>query len=160
LLGTVNGCVAWSHCASTAGCSDGVVLTGERELIECGQYGLETRNSDPHIGAEINKVARMKADLTIGNPVALYIRDLSTAGWATPDRSDPKSFWSITRGDPANAVRAVFEVPAAKGFTVSDITINSVPIQFGAQIADFITIKIVGRLAALAKIQRPRPRSV
>jgi hypothetical protein len=134
---------------------NGVLLTGEKELIECGQYGLETRNSDPHIGAEINNLARQKADLTIANPVALYIRDLSTAGWAAPDGSEPKSFWKIARGDAAHAVRAVFEVPAAKGFTVSDITINGTPIQFGAQIADFITIKIVGQACRIGQNTTP-----
>ena len=33
----------------------------------------------------------------------------------------------------------------AKGFTVGDITINGLPIAFGAQIVDFITIKVVGQ---------------
>ena len=42
------------------------------------------------------------------------------------------------------AVRAVYEVPRGRGFTVGDITINGTPIQFGAQIADFVTIKVIG----------------
>ena len=40
---------------------------------------------------------------------------------------------------------AVYEVPPGKDFTVSDIKINDEPITFGAQIADFITIKIIGQ---------------
>jgi hypothetical protein len=32
-----------------------------------------------------------------------------------------------------------------KRFTVSDITINGEPIEFGAQIADFIGIKVIGQ---------------
>ena len=71
------------------------VLTGERELIDCGRYGDRERFSDPHIGAEINSLARQDAFITVANPLALYIADLDTAGWETPDRSDPKFFWTI-----------------------------------------------------------------
>jgi hypothetical protein len=136
---------------------DGVTFTGEKELIECGRYGVETRNSDPHIGAEVNMLARLKADIAIANPVALYIKDLSTAGWVAPDGSDPKQYWQIARptGDAAHIVRAVYEVPPGKGFVVGDITINGIPIQFGAQIADFITVKIVGQACRLGQNATP-----
>lgn len=121
---------------------DGRQLTGEQELVECSQYGAPQRNSDPHIGGEVNAIARMKADIALANPVGLYFNDLSTAGWVTPDGSDPKSYWTYVRGDAGHAVRAVYEVPAAKGFTVGDVTIGGRPIQFGAQITDFITMKL------------------
>jgi len=134
---------------------NGTILTGEQELIDCGQYGDPERNSDPHIGAQINELARQHADITIANPVALYIQGLSTNGWTTPDNSDPKQYWTIVRGDANHAVRAVYEVPQAKGFTVGDITINGVPIEFGAQIADFITIQIVGQACRFGQNQTP-----
>ncbi|MFF8593018.1 hypothetical protein ACF061_16595 [Streptomyces sp. NPDC015220] len=121
---------------------DGQELTTEQDLINCGKYGEPERNSDPHIGAAVNALARQKADLSLTNPVGLYFNDLATDGWATPDGSDPKSYWSYLRGDATHPVRALYEVPAAKGFTVGDITINGTPIQYGAQIADFITIKL------------------
>jgi hypothetical protein len=124
---------------------DGQLLTDEQDLIACGKYGQPERFSDPHIGSEINKLARQQAAVTIANPVALYINNLSTAGWATPDGSDPKQYWKIVRGTPQLGLRAVYEVPADKGFVVGDITINGNPIEFGAQIADFITIKIIGQ---------------
>jgi hypothetical protein len=117
-------------------------LTGEQELIECAQYGVPQRNSDPHIGGVVNSVARLKADLALSNPVGLYFRDLSTAGWATPDGSDPKAYWTYVRGVDGRRIRAVYEVPLEKGFVVGDITINGQPIAFGAQIADFISIKL------------------
>jgi hypothetical protein len=134
---------------------NGTVLTGEQELIDCGKYGDPERNSDPHIGATINGLARQKADITIANPVALYITALSTNGWKTPDGSDPQQYWMIIRGDADHAVRTVYEVPKAKGFTVGDITINGVPIEFGAQLADFITIKIVGQACRFGQNQTP-----
>jgi hypothetical protein len=134
---------------------NGTVLTGERELIECGQYGEPERNSDPTIGAQVNALARQDAFVTIANPVALYIAGFAPVGWQTPDGSDPKSYWKILRGDAAHAVRAVYEVPAAKKFTIGDITINGQPIAFGAQIVDFITIKVVGQAAGAGQNKVP-----
>ena len=115
---------------------------GEQELISCGQYGAPERNSDPHIGGVVNGIAQQKADIALANPVGLYFDDLSTAGWTTPDGSDPKSFWSLTRGTAGRFVRAVYEVPNAKPFVVGDITINGTPIAFAGQIADFINMKL------------------
>lgn len=131
--------------------ADGSQLTGERELIECGSYGERERHSDPHIGALVNELARQKADVTLANPVGLCIAGLSVAGWVAPDGSDPLAYWKITRGTPEKALRAVYEVPADKGFTVSDITINDDPIEFGSQIADFITIKLTGLATRLGQ---------
>ncbi len=130
---------------------NGTVLTGERELIDCGKYGDRERFSDPHIGAEINNLARQDALITIANPLALYIADLDTAGWETPDGSEPKLFWTIARGSQDHAVRAVYEVPPGNDFTVSDIKINGESITFGSQIADFITIKIIGQAFGFGK---------
>jgi hypothetical protein len=123
---------------------NGRILTGERELIECGQYGGVERHSDPHIGGQVNSLTRQKADVTLANPVGLYFDDLLTAGWETPDDSDPKSFWSYVRGTEEKPVRAVYEVPSELGFAVGDITIDGRPIVFGAQIADFVRIKLTG----------------
>lgn len=130
---------------------NGAPLTEAQALIACGQYGQEQRHSDPLIGATVNELARMKADITLKNPVGLYIAGLSVAGWQTPDGSDALSFWTITRGTKDKALRAVFEVPAAKGFLVGDISINGKPIEFGAQIADFIRIKLTGTAARIGQ---------
>jgi hypothetical protein len=92
----------------------------------------------------VNELARLKADITLTNPIGLYIAGLSVAGWQTPDNSDPLSYWTITRGTKEKALRAVYEVPASKGFAVGDIKINGKAIEFGAQIADFIRIKLTG----------------
>jgi hypothetical protein len=123
---------------------DGRVLTGEQELIRCGQYGAAGRNSDPHIGAVVNSVTRQRADVTLGNPVGLYFADLLTADWATPDGSDPKSYWRYVRGAAGTPVRAVYEVPTGHGFVVGDVRIGGRPIEYGAQIADFINMKLTG----------------
>ena len=122
----------------------GGFITDEQELIECGDYGQGERHSDPHIGAVVNQLARNKADVTLANPVGLCIAGLSVAGWTTPDGSDPLTYWKIVRGTPQKALRAVYEVPSGKPFVVGDIKIAGQSIEFGAQIADFISIKLTG----------------
>ncbi|MGH3869684.1 MAG: hypothetical protein ACRDQ4_26995 [Pseudonocardiaceae bacterium] len=139
---TLSAEIELSAAASIVRVKNGQELTAEQDLVECAQYGVPQRNSDPHIGGVVNSVARLKADLALSNPVGLYFKDLVTDGWATPDGSDPKTYWTFIRGDAEHPVRAVYEVPSDKGFTVSDITILSQPINFGAQITDFISIKL------------------
>lgn len=139
---TLSAEIELSAAASIVRVKNGRELTAEQELVACAQYGVPQRNSDPHIGGVVNSVARLKADLALSNPVGLYFKDLATDGWTTPDGSDPKSYWTYLRGDAEHPVRAVYEVPSDKGFTVSDITILGQPINFGAQIADFISIKL------------------
>ncbi len=121
----------------------GQLLTTEQELIECSLYGEPTRNSDPHIGGEVNALARAGANVTLQNPVGLYIDGLSTAGWSTPDSADPQDFWRITRGSPGFAVRAAYEV-MGHDYLVGDITILGRPIEFGAQIVEQITMRLTG----------------
>jgi hypothetical protein len=123
---------------------DGRPLTSEQELIKCSGYGESTRNSDPHIGASINALARERADVTLADPPGLYISDFTPSGFKTPDASDPKSYWTYSRGEKGLWMRGVYEVPADKGFVVGDMTINDQPIEFGAQIADFVSVKVVG----------------
>jgi hypothetical protein len=134
---------------------NGALLTDPRDLIHCGRYGEPERHSDPKIGAEVNALARQDADITLANPVGLYIAGLSTAGWKCPDGSDPSRFWKITRGTPQKALRAVYEVPAGLDFVVGDLTINGRKIEYGAQIADYITIKLTGVAARIGASRHP-----
>ena len=130
--------------SSNARTRNGVLMADPGELIACGAYGAAERHSDPTIGSEVNTLARANADVTLANPVGIYLAGLSTAGWTTPDQSDPAAYWKITRGTANKSVRAVYEVPTDRAFVVGDIKINGRPIRFGAQIADFITIKLTG----------------
>jgi hypothetical protein len=120
------------------------ILTSEQELIRCGQYGVETRNSDPHIGGEVNKLAQQKADITLKDPVGLYIKGLATVSFETPDGCDAQDFWQPVRGGADHTLRAVFQVPEDKHYTVSDILIDGQNINYGAQIVDFITMRLTG----------------
>ncbi len=123
---------------------NGVELTGAQELILCSRFGEPGRNSDPFIGEQVNALARQGADITVNNPVGLYLHEFNPVGWTTPDGADPRGFWRPMRGREGHCVRAVFEVPAELGYVVGDITIDGRRIDFGAQIADFVTIKLEG----------------
>lgn len=123
---------------------DGRELTGAQELIACSRYGDHGRNSDPFIGEQVNALARQGADITINNPVGLYLHEFNPVGWATPDGADPRDFWRGVRGRDGYRVRAVFEVPPGRGYFVGDIRIANRPIEFGAQIVDFVTIRLEG----------------
>ncbi len=123
---------------------NGRILENQQELISCGRYGQPERNSDPHIGAQVNALTRQGAMVALKDPVGLYFDTFSPQGWKTPDGSDSRDYWKIVRGDEESPVRAIFEVPESKGFKVGDIKINGAPIQFGGQIADFVRIKLTG----------------
>ncbi len=123
---------------------DGQEITNAQELIRCSRYGEDARNSDPHIGEQVNALARQRADITLNNPVGLYFHDFNPVGWVTPDGEDARKFWKFVRGKNNHFVRAVYEVPAGRGYAVGDIKIAGKAIAFGAQIADFITIKLEG----------------
>jgi hypothetical protein len=141
--------------ASNTRAPKGVLLTDSQQLIACGRYGVAERHSDPAIGAEVNALARANCDITLANPVGIYFGGLSTAGWKTPDESAPSDYWKITRGTAAKGVRAVYEVPGDRNFVVGDITINGQPIRFGAQIADFITMKLTGIATRIGSSSHP-----
>ncbi len=136
---------------------DGQVITTEQELITCSGFGEPSRHSDPHIGGEVNALARAKADVTLQDPVGLYLDALSTAGWETPDGADPHDFWRVTRGAEGTTVRAVYEV-TGHDYAVGDITILGQPIRFGGQIAEHITMRLTGLAHHIGRsTATPRP---
>ena len=122
----------------------GQLLTDQDSLVCCAGYGVPGRASDPTIGGDVNALARQGASITLANPVGLYIDSLNTTGWVTPDGTPAASFWTIVRGAPGSGLRAVFQVPASKGYTISDIKIGGVAINFGGQIAEHILMKLTG----------------
>jgi hypothetical protein len=137
-------------------------ITDALGLIRCGRYGDPVRQSDPRIGHAINTVAQENRFLTIENPVGLYMSNVDWNGWTTPDGTDPKTFWTVVRGsqeaDPNKSyiVRATFAVPVDKGYTVSDIQIGGERIEFGAQIASRINVRVAVLVSDPAPLPQPR----
>jgi len=122
----------------------GRLVTDPLQLIQCGGFGDEIRSSDPRIGWDINNLARLGFAITLKNPVGLLIDGIDDTGFLKPDGSPAGSYWRVLRGFPGGTVRATYEVPAAEGFVVGDITIGGERIEYGGQLADHVTMKVVG----------------
>ena len=133
-------------------------------MICSGQYGGNFRNSDPNIGMQGNQVVRnVGKPITLTNPIALYMQMPDFSNYETPDGTPASEFFTVVRGRTAaeagpdvhydQILHATFEVPAEKGYTVSDIVISPptnedrvfpgmvlrtppLPILYGSQIAE------------------------
>jgi hypothetical protein len=136
--------------------SRGHILVEPEPLICCTANGNPDRNSDTTIGSTVNALARMGAYVTLRNPLGLYIDHIDLAGWAAPDGGGVADCVSIVRGTPGMIQRLEVEVPLERGFTVSDLTIGGVNIEYGGQIAECITVKITGVAARPAAVY-PKP---
>ena len=113
-------------------------------LIGYAGYGGSNRNSDPTIGASVNALARLGTFVTLRNPVGLYMDHIDLSGWEAPDKASVSDCVRIERGLPGMIERMVVEVPSGRGFDVGDLTIAGDPIRYGGQIAECITVKLVG----------------
>ena len=125
---------------------NGSEITASIPLIQCAQYGDESRNSDPAIGAAVNGLARQGRHITIANPVGLYMAGFNGSG-LTIQGQPAGGFFKVIRGAFPLALRAVYELPAelaSQGLTVSDVQIGGESIQFGGQLAERITMHIAG----------------
>ena len=133
------------------------LLTDANALIQCAGYGVASRASDPHIGDQVNQLARQGYSITLRNPIGLYIDKLDIAGFKKPDGTLVGNYFRILRGTPGQALRAVYEVPATEQsggqpFVVGDIKIDGTNINFGGQIAKHITMKLTGVAVEKGKI--------
>jgi hypothetical protein len=121
---------------------DGEPVTDQSALIECGQLGEPRRSSDPQIAGAVNQLAAEGNELSLADPAGLYIDEFISAGLTTPDGTDAGEFWKVTRGSESQALRATFEVPADKGYSVSEIEVAGKPITTGAQLADKVRVRV------------------
>jgi hypothetical protein len=122
--------------------ANGEPVTSAMALVRCGRLGEPRRNSDPQIAAAVNDAAATGAEISLQDPLGLYIDRLLVGGMETPDDADPATFWTIERGDADHAVRASFAVPAERGYRAGDITVQGRPLRFGAQLADRVSIRL------------------
>jgi hypothetical protein len=122
-------------------------------LICCAAYGGPDRNSDPTIGATVNALARAGAMITLPNPVGLYMDHIDLTGWQAPAGVQIEDCVRVMRGAPGMIERLVVEVPGGSGPTVGDLTIGGEPIEHGGQIAECITVKLVGGAAKIGSVQ-------
>ena len=90
----------------------------------------------------MNDAATLGNEITLLDPVGLYLDGLLSAGMETPDGADAADFWRIERGEPGHAVRASFAVPEDRGYVVGDIKVDGRPITRGGQVADNVRVLI------------------
>ena len=129
--------VLWQH--------GGQPVTDPLQLVNCGRFGDEIRSSDPRIGSDINSLARMGLAITLKNPVGLLMDGLDDTGFLKPDGSPAGDYWQVLRGFAGGAVRATYQVPAGEGLVVGEMTIGGLQIEYGGQIAEHVTMKVVGQ---------------
>jgi hypothetical protein len=159
-------------------------------LICCSQYGQPHRNSDPHIGQEVNLVVANSLRVTLANPPGLYLQTpvWPSDAWVRFPRGAPagarlQDYFRVVRGAEEMAgpggkpiasnfyLHCVFEVPKSEGFCVSDIEIMATdpstgqgiwyPITGGAQIAELLKVQINAvAFAAGIPLQLPCVRSL
>lgn len=126
----------------------GAVITDNDRLVAVAAWGSPFRASDPTIGGQVNVLTRLGMHVALRDPVGLYMESLDTAGFETPDGTPASRFFTVVRGQDGTdgkepmIVRAVFEVPAAYGYTVGDIKIGGIPIQYGGEIAEHLVMKM------------------
>jgi hypothetical protein len=122
-------------------------------LVCCAGFGGPERNSDPTIGSTVNALARAGAMITLVNPVGLYMDHIDVSGWEMPDGINPSDCISITRGTPSLIERMVVEMPPGSRHMLGDMTIGGEPLRYGGQIAECITVKLVGGAAGIGTVR-------
>jgi hypothetical protein len=117
--------------------------------------GGANRNSDPTISSTVNVLGRLGAMITLANPVGLYMDHIDLAGWEVPGGQSAKDWATVVRGQDDLIERLIVKSPTDE-FDVSDLRIGGVPITFGGQIAECITVKLIGVAAALGSVKNGR----
>ena len=135
---------------------DGAPVTDQQALVRCADLGDPLRNSDPQIASAVNVAAGEGDEITLADPVGLHLGRPLTAGMVTPDGADAARFWKIERGDEEHTLRARFEVPAKRGYSVGDIKIGGKRIEFGGQVAERVQVWVKATVKPAAHTPEPQ----
>jgi hypothetical protein len=135
---------------------DGSLKTDAQDLIQCAQYGVPERASDPHIGDLVNGLARQGYVISLKDPIGLYMSRPNLLGFSTPDgKAVGQEWFKITRGSEQFILRGVFRSPPGSQYVVGDVQIGGIPIDFGGQVAKVIDMGLVGVAHGKGSIQSP-----
>jgi hypothetical protein len=111
-------------------------------LVCAGGFGDPNRLSDPAIGHFINQHVRLGQQVSVADPVGLYMRDLQLGGFAA---SAGKLYWRCKRGQRGRRMlRAVLEAPDGH------ILLDGEPVRRGGEVARRLRM-------TSAVLLRPRP---
>ena len=122
-----------------------VPVTSPSELVCCAAYGGPDRSSDPTIGAAVNGLVRQGLSVTIDDPVGLYLHSLDPTPFELPTGVTFDDCWKVIRGEQATnrILRAEFALP--DGAELDSVLVGGEPLQFGAQVAEFVSVVIFGK---------------
>lgn len=126
-LGVVAGAIPWRF--NAAG-----------RVVDVQDCGMGQFHADPTIVANLNRLAREGRAITLADPLGIYIIDLDTSGWETPDGSDPNDLVTFSRGTPPMHARVA--VPPGRGFRLCDVRIAGERIRWGSQVAERTVVGI------------------
>ena len=135
--------------------ASGTLVVDPDAYIAGTGFGGPNRNSDPTIAATVNVLARLGAFITLANPVGLYMDHIDLMGWEVPGGGRASDWVKVARGAPNAIERLVVQSPSAE-FDVSDMRIGGVPVRYGGQIAECITVKLVGAASSLDTVHNQR----
>jgi hypothetical protein len=113
---------------------------------------LGANAADDYIVREVAALGRSGFDITVHDPVGLYIDGWDDSGWTGPDGTPVGDYWTITRGRPGAVLRLEYAVPPGEGFQVGDIRIGGRPVVHGGQLAEHMTSSLA---VVVARRQTP-----
>ncbi len=141
-----------------------------QSLVCAGAFGRPYRNSDPHIGLQVNQVVKnVDVKIMLTNPLGLYLQAPDFSNYTFPKGTCVDNWFSVVRGLRAGVdgrsydqiLHMKFHAPS--GHTLEDVTIGTLveggangpsqtpqPIKYAGQIAD--TFKV-----AIAATAVPKP---
>jgi hypothetical protein len=132
-----------------------------QSLVCAGAFGRPYRNSDPHIGLQVNQVIKnVGVKIMLTNPLGLYIQAPDFSNYTFPDGTNSDDWFSVVRGRVAGEdgesydqiLHMKFHAPI--GYTLDDVTIGTTvegangpsqtpqPIKYAGQIADTFKVAI------------------
>lgn len=122
-----------------------------RQLACCSNFGDPNRSSDPNIGSAVNTSCvtpdgHTIQDVTLANPVALYIDSLQAGALTGPDDGPLDDWFQIVRGVAGRGLMAVVAAPAGAAFGLDQVKVKGIPLSFGGQIAEAIQMVLYAKV--------------
>ena len=90
----------------------------------------------------MNKIVRKHNVVSLADPIGLYIHHIELTSFETPDGSSILEWVHYARGVEGFRTRVTFEAPAGSGLTLSDLTVDGAPLEFGGQIAERVEVRV------------------
>ena len=141
--------------------------TTDPALVCCAAYGEINRNSDPTIGAKVNFQVRSGNQVSLRNPVGLYIKNLDTTAFSLDGKAVPGiEKWFVPLRPTTDKVvdmilRARFKVPSGvmrngKQLRIGDLAVDHNTIVTGGQVAHHVNMTLYALACPGAPAQSPK----